>query len=158
VELLPYFNRALKDSDYGVRQAGVQAINDIGSPAVDKSFAALLNIIQHGEEDDVTWSSTEAIGKLENPKKAKEALPILLKVASTPPPEGTPDDALQVRYFALDSIKELAKKNSLNVVPSLEKLLNESKSPYKERVAKTILGLDPTNKTAQQVIDSVESK
>jgi len=124
----------------------------IGSPAVDKAFAALLAIIQQGKEDDVTWSSITAIGKLENPQKAQVALPILLKAANTPPPGGTPDEAPQIRYFALDSIKKLAKMNGLNVIPALEKLLNENKSPCKERVAQVILGLDPTNTVAQQVI------
>jgi|GEM_PF-4324227 hypothetical protein len=154
VELIPYFDTALKDSDYGIRQAGVQAISDIGSPAVEKSFPTLLIIIQQGKEEDVTWSSTEAVGKLENPKKAQEALPILLKAANIPPPEETQDEAPQVRYYALDSIIELAKKNNLNAVPDLEKLLVESKSPYNERVAKAILELNPTNEAAKKVLNS----
>jgi HEAT repeat protein len=157
-ELLPYFDNALKDSDYGVRQAGVQAICDIGSPAVEKSLPDLVEMVKQGKENDITWSATDALGKLVNPEKAQEILPILLKAANKLPPEGTPDEAPQVRYEALDSIKELSIKNHLNPVPDLEKLLNESTSSYKNRVAKIILKLDSTNQEALKVINSSEVK
>ena len=153
-ELIPYFDNALKDVDYGVRQAGVQAIVNIGSPAVEKSLPQLINMVQQGKENDITWSATDALGKLDDPTKAQGVLRILLKAANTPPPEGTQDEAPQIRYEALDSIKELAKKNGLNAVPQLESLLNESKSPYKERVAKAILKLDPNNQVAHKVLDA----
>jgi hypothetical protein len=157
-ELLPYFDNALKDSDYGVRQSGVQAICDIGSPAVEKSLPELIEMVKQGKENDITWSATDALGKLTDTKKAQEILPILLKAANMLPPEGTPDEAPQVRYEALDSIKELATKNHLNPIPDLVKLLNESSSSYKERVAKIILKLDSTNQVALTVINSSEVK
>jgi HEAT repeat protein len=153
-ELLPYFDNALKDSDYGVKQSGVQAIYDIGSLAVEKSLPELIEMVTQGKENDITWLAAEALGKLEDSKKSQEISPVLLKAANIAPPEGTPDEAPQIRYYALESIVEIAKKNNLNVVSDLEKLLDESKSPYKERVAKAILELNPTNEAAKKVLNS----
>jgi hypothetical protein len=152
-EILPYFDKMLKDSDGGIRRIGAEKLLDMPS-AIDKLLPTLLNIVQQGKEDDVTWFSTEALGKLENQKESQAVMPILLKAANKLPPEGTPDEAPQVRYEALDSIIELAKKNSLDAIPDLEKLLDESKSPYKERVAKTILELNPTNEAAKKALNS----
>ena len=145
-ELIPYFDKALNDPDYGVRQAGIQAIVEIGSPAVEKSFSKILKIIKQDREDDVTWSSIEAVGKLKNVKQAQAVIPILLKAASLPPYEGAQDEAPQIRYYALDSIANLAKNNGLNVIHELKQLLNKTKSPFKDRVAKAINELEmPTH-------------
>ena len=144
-ELLPYFDKMLKNSDQSIRRMGVEKLLDMPAE-IDKFLPTLLNIVQQGKEDDVTWFSTEALGKLENPKLIDEALPVLLKALKTPPPEGTPDEAPQVRYDALDSIKELAQKTKIDVVPELQKISQASKSPFKERVAETILELNPVLK------------
>lgn len=156
-EVIPFYDKMLKDSDQGIRRLGAETILDM-PVAIDKMLPTLLTIIKQGKEDDVTWFSTQAVGKIESTQKAKEIIPTLLKAASTPPPEGTQEEAPQVRYYALDSIEELAKRNNLNVVPQLEDLLNESSPPYKRRVAKTILGLDSSNKAAQNVVNSSDAK
>jgi HEAT repeat protein len=157
-ELIPYMDTALKNPDQAVRREAASTICDIGAIAVDKTLPTLLNIIQKDQENDDVWFSTKAVGKLENPQKAQSILPVLLKVAGVPPPEETQDEAPQVRYYALDSIIELAKKNNLNAIPDLEKLLSVSKSPYKERVAKAILELNPTNEAAKKVLNSAAVK
>jgi hypothetical protein len=156
-ELIPYFNNALTDSDDGVRQSGIQAILDVGSPAVEKSLPNLLGMISQGKENDITWSAADALGELVDPKKAQEILPALFDAANKPPPKGTANEAPQLRYEALDSIKMLAQKNNLNVVPDLEHLLIESKPSYAERVAKAILELDSTNRMARQFITRAAS-
>lgn len=147
-ELIPYFDNALRDSDYGVRQSGVDAILDIGSPAVEGSLPELIGIAEQGKEDDITWTALEALGELKNQKEAQKLLPLLLKTALKLPPDGTPDEAPQVRYEALDAIGELAENNSLNCISELEDVMNKSNSSYKGRVAKVVLDLDPTNKMA----------
>ena len=157
-ELIPLFGKLLEDSNQELRRRGAETILDIGSPAVDKTLPALLKLLRKGEEDDVTWFSTEALGKLENPEQARDIMPDLLKAASSRPPAGTQDSAPQVRYYALDSIKELATKNKLNVVPQLEHLMATAESPYKESVAKTILALDPTNAAAKKAVSAAGKK
>jgi len=154
-ELIPYFDNALKDSDGAIRRAGAEAILDIGSPAVETNLSTLLNIVQQGREDDVTWYAAEALGQLKDQEKVQVVLAVLLKAANKPPAEGTPDEAPQVRYYALGSIKELAKMNKVNAIPDLETILKESKFPYSGHVAKAILELDPTNRTVQQFMKGV---
>lgn len=157
-ELIPLFGKLLENSDPALRRSGAETILGIGSAAVDKTLPSLLKVIQQGREDDVTWFSTQALGKLEKSEKARDILPDLLNAASRRPPAGTQDSAPQVRYYALNSIKQLATKNKLNVIPQLEKILSAAESPYKARVAETILALDPGNTSAQQAISSGEKK
>lgn len=151
-ELIPLFDKLLKDSDPGLRRRGAETILSIGPNAVSETLPSLISIVQQGKEDDVTWFSARALGMLETRKEALESLPVLLRAAGTPPPAGTQDSAPQVRYYALNSIKELATRNKLDVIPQLEELLSASVAPYKERVAKTILKLDSSNRAAQRVI------
>ena len=152
-EVIPYLDKALKDPDQAIRREAASGIGEIGTVAVDKTLSTLLDTIQTEKYEDVVDFSIEAIGKLENRQKAPDALIILLKVANAPPPIGAQEEAPQARYSALNSIVSLAKINNLNAVPELEKLLNESQSPYKERVAKAILELDSTNQIAQKVLN-----
>lgn len=157
-EVIPYLDKALKDPDQAIRRDAASGIGEIGTVAVDKTLSTLLDTIQTEKYEDVADFSIEAVGKLENRQKAPDALIILLKVANAPPPIGDQEEAPQARYAALDSIVSLSTKNDLNAVPELEKLLNESQSPYKERVAKAILELDSANQTAQKVLNSSEVK
>ncbi len=94
----------------------------------------------------------EAVVKSENPKNAPDILNSLLEVVNSPMSAETPGNTPRLRNEALELITEFAKKNNLNAIPELEKLLNKSDSPYKERVAKAILELDPSNKTAGQIV------
>jgi hypothetical protein len=148
-ELIPIFDKLLKDPDPELRRRGAETILSIGPAAVDKTVTSLVAIVQRGTEDDVTWFSTQALGQLENREKAQQVLPILLKAAGTPPPNTTPDSAPQIRYCALDAITQLAAKNKLDVLSQLRKLLNSSSGPFKERVTKAILKLDRQDSVAQ---------
>ena len=156
-EVLPYFDKMLKDSDGGIRRMGAEKLLDMPS-SVGELLPTLLNIVKLGKEDDVTCFSAEALGKLEDPKLISQAFPVLFEAAKKSPPEGTPDEAPQVRYYVLDSITELAKKDNVNAVPQLEQLLSKSQSPYKVRVAKSILELDAANKAAKEILNSSDLK
>jgi HEAT repeat protein len=125
---------------------------------VNETISSLLGIIEKGEEDDVTWAATDAVGKLQDPQKAPGVLTVLLKAANTPPPVGTQDEAPQLRYEALGAIVELAKQNNLKVVSELEKLLHESQHPQKKHVAEAILKLDSTNEAARAVVGPDKAK
>ncbi len=153
-EIVPYFDKALEDPDPAIRREAAEAILEIGAVAVDREMSLLLKIVDKSEEDDITWFSTEALGKLGNQEKAREALPVLLAAANKAPPAGTQVEAPQVRYYALDSIGQIAKRHGVNPIPQLEKIMDSNESPYKDRVAKVILELEPTNKKAQQVLHS----
>lgn len=148
-ELIPIFDKLLKDPDPELRRRGAETILSIGPAAVDKTVTSLETIVQRGMEDDVTWFSTQALGQLENPEKVRQVLPILLKAAGTPPPVTTPDSGPQIRYYALDSIIQLASKNKLDVLSQLRELLNSSSGTYKERVTKAISKLDRQDRVAQ---------
>jgi len=151
-ELIPYIDNALKDPDQATRREAASAICDIGATAVEQTLPTLLQIIQKYQEEDDVWFSIIAVGQLQNRDGSAKALPILFKAAHTPPPEGTQEEAPQMRYYALDSIEKLAKTNGLNVIGDLETLMNESSLPYKTRVASVISELDSTNSAAQVVL------
>ncbi len=136
-ELLPYFNQMLTNSDGYIRRMGIEKLLDMPLE-ISEFLPTLVGIVQQGKEDDVTWFSTEALGKLQDSKLANEVFPVLLKAVKKLPPEGTPDGAPQLRYCALDSIEELAQKKQIDAIPELQKVLEISKPPLREHVAQTI--------------------
>jgi hypothetical protein len=153
-ELIPYFEKALNDPDHGIRQAGIQAISDIGSPAVQKACAVIIRVIYQANEDYVTWLCAQSLGELQDKDKLSEALDALFAAARAVPPAGTPEQAPQLRYYALDSIEKLGSRNKLPLVPRLEPLLGEGDSFYKKHVAGIILKLDPSNEAAHRAVRS----
>lgn len=151
-EIIPLLGTALKDSDQAIRRDAVSAISQIGAVAVESNFPLLLKIVRDAKEEDVTWFSAEALGKLDNREKAPEALAVLLKAAKTPPPAGTQDEAPQLREFAFGAIAQLARINGLNVILQLEQVMDSTPGSYKQRVAKFILEIDPKNTEASRVL------
>ncbi len=157
-ELIPYIDNALKDQDQATRREAASAICEIGGTTVEQTFPTLVQIIQKYQEYDDVWFSIMAVGQLRNRDASAKVLPILFKAAQTSPPKGTQDEAPQMRYYALESIEKLATNNGLNVIGNLEKLMNESSLPYKNRVAKVISELDSSNSAAQAVLTNLISK
>ena len=151
-ELISIFDKALLDKDQTIQKAAVEGIRNIGSKAVNQSVENLLLIVRKRSEDDVGWLSVRALGEVNDPRKVKEILAELFKLADTLPPAGTPPEAPQLRYEALDAISELSRKNGLDAVPGLEALLNRSQTPYKRQVAETILRLNPNDEAAKTML------
>lgn len=152
-EIIPLLGTALKDADHAIRRDAVSAIRQIGAVAVESTLPLLLEIVRDAKEDDVTWFSAEALGKLDNREKAPEVLAVLLNAASTPPPDSTQDEAPQVRGFALEAIAHLAKVNNLEIITQLEQVMNSTAGSYKQRIAKFILRLDPKNTGALHILN-----
>lgn len=151
-ELIPVFKRGLEDSNRSIKNDACEAIVDIGPVAADSAEKELMQIVKNGAENDLSWNAIKAMGKMRESKNISDVLPVLFKLAGTPPPVGTPDEAPQRRYEALRSIVELSATGNATIVPKLVELLKLSVAPYKQRVAKAILEIAPGNQDAQQAL------
>ena len=142
-QIIPVLIGALDDKDQAVRRDMVGVIRDIGSEAVDQALPSLLGFVKGGEENDVAWFAAEALGKSKDESHRAEIIGVLLGALDKQPRENLPDEAPQIRYYALSSLVEIGSQEPAVMALELKKRIASTDRNLSMRVAKAVARLRP---------------
>ncbi len=145
-QLIHLFREGLSAQDHSIRRHCADAIQRIGSEAVNESAKDLIKIVMEGKNDDVSWFSAQALGNIGGGPVAEKAFSALLATIGDPPPPETPKGAPQLRRYALDAAQKIAINGYVkDPVERLKKLLNEEDSVFASRIKESIKEIRKSN-------------
>ena len=141
-QIIPIIISTLDDKDQAVRRSAVCVIRDVGTNAVDQAIPKLLQFVRSGDEIDVSWFATEALGKSQDSRYQNEVVSTLFSALDQAPSVELPASAPQIRYYALSALAEIGERNPTVVLPELRKRAATKDRALSDKIAATITRLE----------------